>query len=130
MPLLGVLDGIGDEVGDDLLNAPDVEGGGQMAVRIVFDELHGTLGILYTQFERLADVVEGWGEVYIVWHDVLRTVNKGRRLEDVVDEAQQDVAVVADDADELAALLGRVDGAQQVRETNDGVERRAQLVGH
>jgi hypothetical protein len=84
MPLLGVLDGIGDKVGDDLLNTALVDADRKRITRTVTQELHARL--LYTLSQRFTDVGELTDEV-----DMLRTylhsvrINIGK-YEDVVDK--------------------------------------------
>ena len=109
--LMGVLDGIGDEVGEHLLHTALVEHGGACGVGVVLDELHARL--LHALGERLADVVEDGRDVALGGLDG-QCLTHGRGFEDVVDESHEHVAVVADDADELHTLLLGVDDGQQV----------------
>ena len=53
-----------------------------------------------------------------------------RNGEDIVDEAQQHVTVVHDDADNLLFFLRRAQHGQDVGEPHDGVQRGTYLVGH
>ena len=61
--LVGILHGIGDEIGEHLLDAALVEDGTAGGVGIVLDELYARL--LHSLGECLADVVEEQGEVYL-----------------------------------------------------------------
>ena len=125
--LVGILHGIGDKVGEHLLYAALVEDGTAGGIGIVLDELYPRL--LHSLGERLADVVEEQGEVYLRGFDGERLAHR-RGFEDVVDEPHEHVAVVADNADELHALLIGVNLRQQVAEAHDGIQRGAYLVGH
>ena len=127
MTLMGVLHGIGNEVGEHLLDAALVERGGEGGIRIVLDELHA--GLLYALGEGLTDVVEHLSEVARLGLDGEGLTHVGG-LEDIVDEAHEHVAVVADDADEVHALLVGVDHGEEVGEAHDGIERGADFVGH
>ena len=109
--LMGVFDGVGDEIGEHLLHTAFVEHGGARGVGVVLDELHAWL--LNTLGERLADVFEDGREVALGGLDGQRLTH-GRGFEDVVDQSHEHVAVVADDADELHALLLGVDDGQEV----------------
>ena len=46
MSLVGIFHGIGDEVGDDLMDTGVVENGDETVVRVLLDEFHAWL--LYT----------------------------------------------------------------------------------
>ena len=100
--LVGVLDGIGDEVGEDLLQASLVDIGGIGVVGVVLDKLH--TGFLNTLCQCLADVVKDLRKVDMLGFDGDGLSHVGC-FEDVVDESEQHVAVVADDADELQSLV-------------------------
>ena len=53
-----------------------------------------------------------------------------RQVEDIVDQLQQQVVVVLDDADILLFLLFCIGGGENVREPDDCVERGTDLVAH
>ena len=65
--LVGVFGGIGDKVGNDLLEAAVVNDGREAGVRILFQEFYSRGQNLF--IERLADVVEGACEVDFVGFD-------------------------------------------------------------
>ena len=73
MSLVGIFDGIGDEVGKQLLQSATVEYGGIGGVGIILQERDASL--LYALLERQADVVEGACKVYLLGFD-------GQRLSD------------------------------------------------
>ena len=128
MSLLGVLHGVGHEVGAHLLDAGLVEARAIVLVGVVGNEGH--LGVLHALGQRLADVVEGLCEVEVDGIDAQLSGIGIRGFKNVVDESEQHVAVVQDDVYELFAL-GRVfHELHEVGEAHDGVERRAYLVGH
>ena len=102
MTLVGVLDSIGHEVGQQLLYTSLVKIGEIGVVRIVFDELHSRF--LNTLFECLADIVESLGNIDLFRKDGKSLSHIGG-FEDVVDEAHEHIAVAADNADELQAFL-------------------------
>ena len=102
--LMGVFDGVGDEIGEHLLHTALVEHGGACGVGIVLDELHAWL--LNTLGKRLADVVEDRREVALFGLDGQRLTH-GRGFEDVVDESHEHVAVVHDHPDDLLLLFSR-----------------------
>ena len=128
MSLAGELHGIGDEVSENLLHAADVEPCREGVVGIVFHK--GDACVLYALREGEADVVEGQREVDVRQHDGGSGIVDGRSFDDVVDEPVQHVAVVADDVHVLRPLFRLSHAFKHTGETHDGVERRAQLVGH
>ena len=128
MSLVGVLDGIGDEVGDDLLDASAVDIGLQAFVGVDLLELDARL--LDTLGQRDAGGGELLREVYLTDDNLHGVGIDVGEHQDVVDESQQHVAVVVDEAYHLALVVRRVYHGQQVGEADDGIERRAYLVGH
>ena len=128
MSLLGVLHGIGHEVGDDLLDASGVQFGFQCLVGVVLDELHPRC--LHALCQRQAYLVEGFGEVHLLLHDLDTVGVECRYGEDIVDQSQQHVAVVHDHLHDLLLLFWRGHHGQHVGEAHDGVQRRTYLVGH
>ena len=125
---MGVLDGIGDEVGDDLLDATLVDIDGQSLARTLALELDR--GFLYTLCQRFADVVELSDEVNLLWTHLHGIGIDIGQHEDVVDKTEQHVAIVVDDAYHLTFLLRRIDGLQQIGEADYGIQRGTNLMGH
>ena len=58
---MGIFDGIGDKIGNDLLDAPIVHVNYQRRHRVILLELHTRF--LHTLLERLADVVKLMREI-------------------------------------------------------------------
>ena len=56
MSLMGVFNGIGHQIGDNLLDTAGIDGSDQGAIGVIFDELDSWF--LNTFPQRLADVVE------------------------------------------------------------------------
>ena len=77
-----------------------------------------------------ADIVECLGKVDVGRLNGKGSVGDGRSLDDIVDEALEHVARVTDDAHVLAAVWGIAKGFEDTRKAYDGVQRRAQFVGH
>ena len=128
----GELDGVGQQVLEDLLEA----------LRVAVHERRQALGELHVERQVL-----GLGHVPEVAVDVVAQAGEGdfldldghragldlREIEDVVDEVQQVGAGRVDVAGELDLLGGEVARGvfgELLAEDEDGVERRAQLVGH
>ena len=128
VPFVGVLHGIGDEVGDDLLYALLVGAGEELGFRIVCDEFHPRLGDALSH--RLAHLVEESREVKVFNLYALWFLVHLRRFQQIVDESKQQVAVVADDVYKLRPLFSGRRHVEQVGESHDGVQRCAYLVGH
>ena len=127
MTLLGVFHGIGDEVGKHLLQASLVQDGRTAIVGTVFFKWQASL--LDTLGKCLTDVIEDAWQVNGFRFDGHGLSHAGG-FQNVVDESQQHVAVVADDAQELLALLGSINHLQQSAEADNGVQGRADFVGH
>ena len=102
MTLGGELHGVGDEVGEHLLDAANVDDGGKMVVGTFPQEFH--VGVLNALGQGGADVVEVYGEVGLLRFDGEVSVGDARRLDDVVDESLQHVGTVADDSHVLASF--------------------------
>ena len=111
MSLVGILDSIGDEVGEQLLDSSLVEVGEIGVVRIILDE--GDAWFLYTLFKSLTHVIEDLGDVHLLREDG-EGLAHARGFEDIIDEAHEHVAVAADDMDKLQALLISLDHRQEV----------------
>ena len=128
-PLLGELDGVVDEVRQDLAEAERVAQ--QMlgdAGRDVRQELE-PLVVRLLRGER-GDRADDFVELEVGGFDVELAGLDLREVEDVVDDGQQRRAGVVDLAD-VVALLGverRLE--REVREADDGVHRRADFVAH
>ena len=126
---LGELDGVVDEVGQDLTEAKRVaeqllgnrgSDMGQELEPLIVRLLGRERG---DRADHLVELEIGGLDVELVGLDL-------REIEDVVDDAEQRRAGVVDLA-HVVALLGierRLEG--EVRETDDGVHRRADLVAH
>ena len=105
----------------NLTDAVAVQSCQQLLVWVVRDKFNGRL--LYALGQRLCHLLEVVGCI-----DVARLYLHGVGIhrtehQDIVDESEQHVAVVMDDTNHLALVVGRLDGLQQVRETNDGIQR-------
>ena len=106
MSFLGILYRVGGEVGEHLGNTPLVERGGESCVGVILDKLYTCL--LHTEGQCLTDVIEGWRKVECLGFDGEGLTHAGG-FEDIVDQADQHIAVVADDTDELHTFLVGVD---------------------
>ena len=105
MSLMGVLDGIGKEVGDDLRHAVGIDFDIQRVVGIVLLEFHTRF--LHSRSQRFEELVECLREIHVDGFDAhLPSFERGG-CQDVVHQAQQHVAVVLDDLDDLFLLLRR-----------------------
>ena len=69
--LMGVLHGVGDEIGDDLLDASVVNMCDEGSIWILLDELHARFQ--HTTLQRFADIIETLGEVDFFRFDVHAT---------------------------------------------------------
>ncbi len=128
-PSLGELDGVVDQIGEDLAEAQRVAaqllGNGR---RHIGEELEPLVVRLLgsergDRADHLVDLEVGGLDVQLAGLDL-------REVEDVVDDREQRCAGVVDLAD-VVALLGVERRLQsQVREADDGVHRRADLVAH
>ena len=78
----------------------------------------------------LAEFVKESGKVGVLGLNTLHFLIHVRGLEYIVDESQQQVAVVAYDVDVLLALLWIFHHVQHVREAHNGVQRSTYFVGH
>ncbi len=128
----GELDGVGEQVLEDLLQA----------LRVAVHEARQVLGKLHVERQVL-----GLGHVPEVAIDVVAQAGEGnfldldgdgagldlREIENVVDEIEQVGAGGVDVAGELDLLVREVAAGvfgELLAEDEDGIERRAQLVGH
>ncbi len=130
--LLGELEGVGQQVLEDLLQALAVgEQGGRQVVGQFDAEAQGLLhGLWKEQALHAIDQPREDGQFRV--HLELAGFHLGN-VENVVDQGQQVVASRIDGAGELHLLLAQVAGRvvrQQLGQDQRTVQRRAQLVGH
>ena len=103
MSLVGIFHGIGDEIGDDLMDTGIVENGDETVVRVLLDEFHTWL--LHTLLQRFANVVETLGKVHFCRLYTDATSVERRDGKDIVDQSHEHVAVVHNDVDDLLLFL-------------------------
>ena len=128
-PLLGELDGVVDEVGQDLAEPQRVA---QQVLRDVRRDVRQELQALLVRLlggER-GDGADDLVEPEVGGLDVELAGLDLREVEDVVDDGQQRRAGVVDLADVVALLGGELGLEREVRQADDGVHRRADLVAH
>ncbi len=129
LALLGELDGVVEQVEQDLAQAGDVAGNG---VGNVVVDLVGQVKPLLRrprghEVERAFDAVTQVERLVLQLHLARFDL---RKVEDVVDDGQQGVAAVADDLGELALFVVEKGVEQQAAHADDGVHRGADLVAH
>ena len=103
MSLLGVLHGIGHEVGDDLLHAPTVEGRDKRVVGVVCNKLH--LRVLHALGEDGGCICKHLGKVHLLGGDLYTCCLKRGDGEYVIHQPEQHVTVVHDHTDDLLFLF-------------------------
>ena len=123
------LDGIRQQVGDDLKQAIGI--GGDFHLGGVVDELDaGGVGHGLHIFNGLLDDV---GQLHIAEAQRLTPALDALQIENVVDEPDQAIGVGEGDAQQVGGLfvgLAQNSGAEQSQRATDGGERRAQLMAH
>jgi len=129
LAVVGELDGVADEVGEDLAEADGVDfdvpwdGGGDPAEQV---EVFG-LGALGEEVERGFDELEKVGVGRAEGH--LARFDFGE-IEDVVDDGQQGVGAGADGFREVALLGGERGAEEELGHADDAVHGGADLVAH
>ena len=126
---MGELDGIADEIDEDLLEAvkvaDDVRRDRLVDVLVEFDPLFGSR--ITEHGHRLLE------EVFEIHGDLLKVHLRGLQLgevEDVIDEMQERLPAGPDHPDELALFDIKPRVQQQRRGSDDAVHRRANLMAH
>ena len=127
MSLMRVLHGVGGEVREHLLDTSLVDSRREGVVWIVLDKFYS--GFLYTLGKCLTDIIE-----YLCKVTFRRFDGKGlphaRCFKNIVDEAQQHIAVITDNANEFYAFFLRIHHWKQIAETYNGIQWRSDLMCH
>ena len=124
-----VLDGVAQQVGDDLLDAAAVDDQRRRQQRLTLVHNLDALRIRVQQHHRERLVQDGRQVDRRILEIELARVDL-RHIEDIVDDPEQDLTAGPHglEAGSLLARDGRVE--QQPGQPKDGVERRADLVAH
>jgi hypothetical protein len=132
LPAVRELEGVGQQVLDDLLQALGVRRDGRRQLRVAADEEVDLLRFGHVP-ERALHVTTHLVQAQLAHVHRDRARLDLREVEDVVDEGEQVVARGVDRLRELHLLAGEVAlrvGLQLVGEDQQRVQRRAQLVRH
>jgi hypothetical protein len=128
---IGELDGVAQQVQQHLAQPPLVgmDHRGQVA-RAIADELQPRL-LLGLDPDDAPDDVQEPGELQVHRHDLQPTGLDLGEVEDVVDQRQQVFAALMDGVDaRQLAFAERLVPLQDLREAEDAVQRRAQVMAH